>query len=102
MNASQGEPMRVAVIGYGLAGSVFHAPLISSTPGLEVAGIVTANEERRTLARRDFPKAQLFSSASEIWHDPSRFDLVVVATSNRSHVSLGLAAIGAGLPVVID
>ncbi len=102
MNASPSESLRVAVIGYGLAGSVFHAPLISSTPGLEVSGIVTSNESRRAMARRDFPGASLFSGAGEIWRDPSRFDLVVVATSNRSHVPLGLAAIQAGLPVVID
>jgi scyllo-inositol 2-dehydrogenase (NADP+) len=101
-NASHSEFMRVALIGYGLAGAVFHAPLISSTPGLKVAGIVTANEERRAMAHRDFPEVDIFSSAGEIWHDPSRFDLVVIATSNRSHVSLGLAAIQAGLPVVID
>lgn len=102
MNTSQRVPIRVAVIGYGLAGSVFHAPLISSTPGLEVSGIVTANGERRAMARRDFPDVDIFSSAGEIWHDPSRFDLVVIATSNRSHAPLGLAAIQAGLPVVID
>jgi hypothetical protein len=30
------EPLRVAVVGYGLAGSVFHAPLIAATPGMEV------------------------------------------------------------------
>jgi scyllo-inositol 2-dehydrogenase (NADP+) len=102
MNASHNESVRVAVIGYGLAGAVFHAPLISSTPGLKVAGIVTANEERRAMAHRDFPDVDIFSSAGEVWHDPSRFDLVVIATSNRSHVSLGLASIQAGLPVVID
>lgn len=102
MNSAQSDSLRVAVIGYGPAGAVFHAPLISSTPGLEVSAIVTSNEERRAMARRDFPEASLFSSAGEIWHDPSRFDLVVVATSNRSHVALGLAAIQSGLPVVID
>lgn len=102
MSPARDEPLRVAVVGYGLAGSVFHAPLISSTPGFQIAGIVTSNETRRATARRDFPQAAILSSADEVWRDPSRYDVVVVATSNRSHVSLGLAAIEAGLPVVID
>src|SRR5439155_3414038 len=34
--------------------------------------------------------------------DPSLYDLVVVATPNRSHLPLGIAAMNAGLPVVID
>lgn len=102
MNAPPAETFRVAVIGYGLAGAVFHAPLISSTPGLQVTGIVTTNQERRAAAQRDYPAAALLSSADEIWHDASQYDLVVIASSNRSHVSLGLAAIEAGLPIVVD
>jgi predicted dehydrogenase len=102
MNAPHSDPLRVAVIGYGLAGAVFHAPLIASTPGLQVAGIVTTNEERRAAAHRDFPDASILSSADEIWRDASAYDLVVVATSNRSHLPLGLSAIEAGLPVVVD
>ena len=38
--------MRIALIGYGLAGRVFHAPLIAATEGLELAAIVTADEGR--------------------------------------------------------
>ncbi|HBV95022.1 MAG TPA: oxidoreductase, partial [Chloroflexi bacterium] len=40
------ERIGVAVIGYGLAGQVFHAPLVVATPSLEVRAIVTANPER--------------------------------------------------------
>jgi predicted dehydrogenase len=93
---------RVAIIGYGLAGAVFHAPLIASTPGMAVAAIVTNNPERQVQAQRDFPKATILSSAGQIWREPKLYDLVVVATPNRSHLPLGIAAMNAGLPVVID
>ena len=96
------QPLRVAVIGYGLAGSVFHAPLIAATPGMSVVAIVTSNPERQQKASRDFPAANILSSAEELWHDPARYDLVVVASPNRTHVALGIAALEAGLPVVID
>src|SRR5258708_21464761 len=97
-----GHPVRVAVIGYGLAGSVFHAPLIAATPGMIVAAIVTSQPERQEQAHQDFPGAAIFAQSDELWHDPSRYDLVLVAAPNRVHVSLALAAMHAGLPVVID
>lgn len=95
-------PLRVAIIGYGLAGSVFHAPLITSTPGMQVSAIVTSNAQRQEQARRRYPDAALLPNADEIWQYPTLYDLVVVAAANRSHVSLGLSALKAGLPVVID
>jgi scyllo-inositol 2-dehydrogenase (NADP+) len=96
------QPLRVAIIGYGLAGAVFHAPLVASTPGMSVAAIVTSDPERRIQALRDFPKVKLYAAVEELWRDASRYDLVVVATPNRLHVPLGVAALQAGLPVVID
>lgn len=97
-----GNELRVALIGYGLAGAVFHAPLIASTPGMRVAAIVTANAERKAQAEHDFPTAAVLPSAEAVFAAPERYDLVVVATPNRVHVSLGIAALDAGLPVVID
>jgi scyllo-inositol 2-dehydrogenase (NADP+) len=99
---STATPYRVAIIGYGLAGTIFHAALIGATPGLEVAAIVTANAERRARAAHDFPDATLLERAEDLWATPENWDLVVVAATNRVHLPLGLAAMQAGLPVVID
>lgn len=96
------EPLRVAIIGYGLAGSVFHAPLVAATTGMAVTAIVTSDSARQQQASHAFPSATVLSSTEELWRDPSRYDLVVVASPNRTHVSLGIAAMEAGLPVVID
>lgn len=95
-------PARVALIGYGLAGAVFHAPLIAVAPGLELAAVVTSDSERQTRARREHPGAEILPSAGDVWAMPERFDLVVVAAANRAHVELARQAIGAGLPVVVD
>lgn len=95
-------PARVALIGYGLAGAVFHAPLIAVAPGLELAVIVTSDDERRARAHAEHPRATLLASADELWADPAQADLVVVAAANRAHVDLARAAIEAGLPVVVD
>ncbi|GCE27296.1 oxidoreductase [Dictyobacter alpinus] len=95
-------PVRAAIIGYGLAGSVFHAPLIDATPGMQVAAIVTSNPERQQNARKRYPQANILATVEELWQDAQSYDLAVVATSNDTHVSLGIAAMQAGLPVVVD
>ena len=38
----------VGLVGYGLAGSVFHAPLIGATPGLQLEAVVTSREKLRS------------------------------------------------------
>jgi scyllo-inositol 2-dehydrogenase (NADP+) len=94
--------LRGAVIGYGLAGSVFHAPLIASTPGLTVSTLVTANPERQAQARQAHPDSQVVSDPAEVFERASEHDFVVVAAPNDVHVELTRRALGAGLPVVVD
>ena len=99
---SSTAPLRVALLGYGHGGAVFHAPLIAATPGLMLAAIVTNSPDRRSRAERAFPAARILRSADEVWDDASSYDLAVITTPNRTHVPLGVAAMNAGLPVVID
>ncbi|WP_405425590.1 Gfo/Idh/MocA family oxidoreductase [Micromonospora sp. NBC_00617] len=96
------EALRVGLLGYGLAGRVFHAPLIAATPGLRLDAIVTRDPQRREQAHQHFPDARLVDDADELWRTPQALDLVVVATPNRQHVPMARAALAAGLPVVVD
>ena len=89
-------------MGYGLAGSVFHAPLVAAAADTTVAAIVTADEQRGRDAARRHPGAEILTSTDEVWARADQLDLVVVAAPNRAHVPLGLTALEAGLPVVID
>jgi predicted dehydrogenase len=95
-------PFRVALIGYGLAGSAFHAPFIATVPGLSLAAIVTRDEARREQARRRHPDVELLDSADDVWQRSRDFDLVVVAAPTRDHVPLASAAVEAGLAVVVE
>jgi predicted dehydrogenase len=94
--------LRGAVIGYGLAGSVFHAPLIASTPGLAVSAVVTGNPQRQAEARQAHPGAQVVSDSAEVFERASEHDFVVVAAPNDVHVELTGGALEAGLRVVVD
>jgi predicted dehydrogenase len=95
-------PLRVALVGYGLAGAAFHAPLIAVTPGLRLAAVVTGDPERQRQVRRAFPEARLLPDADALWAERDAVDLVVVAAPNRAHVPLARASIAAGLAVVVD
>jgi predicted dehydrogenase len=94
--------VRVALIGYGLGGAAFHGPLIACTPGMRLATIVTRNPERHEQAARAHPQANVVDSVQAIWDRAKDHDVVVVTTSNDAHVPLAMAALAAGLPVVVD
>ncbi|MFC9280095.1 Gfo/Idh/MocA family oxidoreductase [Streptomyces collinus] len=97
-----GTPLRVGLIGYGLAGSVFHAPLIAATEGLALDTVVTSNPERQEQARAEFPDVRVAGTPEELFDRADALDLVVVASPNRTHVPLATTALKAGLPVVVD
>ena len=94
--------LRVALLGYGIAGRVFHAPVLQSVPGLSLSCVVTRAPERVAQVRADWPAVEVLPDAETLWARADAVDLVVVATPNRSHVPLGLAAVAAGLPLVVD
>lgn len=93
---------RVALIGYGLGGAAFHAPIINSTPGLNLVAVVTANPGRQQEVRARYPEAALVSSVDELLGRSADFDLAVVATPNRQHAPLAAEALRRGLGVVVD
>ncbi|GAA2143608.1 Gfo/Idh/MocA family oxidoreductase [Actinomadura napierensis] len=94
--------LRVALIGYGTGGSVFHAPLISSVPGLRLAAVVTGNPERARAVAERYPETSVLGSPDRLWEASGGYDLVVVAAPNRQHVPLARTALTSGLPVVVD
>ncbi|HEY4275880.1 MAG TPA: Gfo/Idh/MocA family oxidoreductase [Rhizomicrobium sp.] len=94
--------IRVALIGFGLGGAFFHAPLIAATKGMRLAAVVTSNAERQAQALRDYPGVRVLADPEALWCEAGDYDLAVISTPNRSHVPLALAVLNAGLPVVID
>jgi predicted dehydrogenase len=94
--------LKGAIIGYGLAGSVFHGPLISSTPGLAVATVVTGDPGRREQALRDHPGVRVLSRPEELWRLAGEHDFVVIAAPNDVHAPLAERALDAGLAVAVD
>jgi predicted dehydrogenase len=89
---------RVALIGFGYAGRVFHAPLISATPSLALTVIGSRQGSRAASA---CPGAEVVSDPlAAVRHRD--VDLVVIATPNNTHAFLADAALRAGKHVVVD
>jgi predicted dehydrogenase len=89
--------LNVGLIGFGLAGRAFHAPLIEATDGLRLTTVVTSRREEVAAAH---PNASVRERAEEIWADGC--DLVVIAAPNRVHVELGREAVRRGVAAVVD
>lgn len=88
----------VAVIGFGLAGRVFHTSFVSAVPGLKLEAIV---QRRGDEAAKAYPKARILRSVDEAFADPA-VSLIVVGTPNETHYDLAKQALLAGKHVVID
>ena len=96
------DDARVGILGYGIGGRLFHAPLVAATAGLTPAVIVTANPERAAQVRAEHPGTTIVPTADDLFAQAADLDLIVVSTPNRTHVPLAMRAIEAGKPVVVD
>jgi scyllo-inositol 2-dehydrogenase (NADP+) len=90
--------VRVGLIGFGLAGQAFHAPVIRGVRGMELACIL---ERRGTKAHEKYPDVRVARTVDELLSDAS-IQLCVIATPNDSHYELTRACLLAGRDVVVD
>ncbi len=90
--------IRVGLVGFGLAGRVFHAPLISSIDGLELAAVVERTSDK---AAERYPGITIYRTVDELLAD-STIRLIVVASPNGTHFEIALQALEAAKNVVVD
>ncbi len=90
--------VRVGLIGFGLAGQAFHAPVIRGVQGMELACIL---ERHGNKAKEKYPEVRVARTLEEMLSDET-LQLIVVATPNDSHFSYAKASLEAGRDVVVD
>lgn len=90
--------LNVALCSYGMSGKVFHAPLISAEPGLNLHTILQRNEPT---ALADYPQVSIEKSFEAMLANPD-IHLVVVNTPNELHYPMTKAALQAGKHVVVE
>src|SRR5271170_4436283 len=90
--------INVGLIGFGLAGKSFHAPVISAVPGLRLAAILQRKGDE---AAKAYPGARVVRGLEELLAMES-IRLVVIATPNQTHFPLAKLCMEAGRDVVVD
>jgi predicted dehydrogenase len=90
--------INVGLIGFGLAGRSFHAPVISAVPGLRLAAILQRTASEAAVA---YPDARIVRSLDELLAIPD-IRLIVIATPNETHAPLARQCLAAGRDVVVD
>lgn len=90
--------IRVGLVGFGMAGRVFHAPLLASVEGLELAAVVERNSSK---AAERYPGISVYRSLDQMLADDS-LGLLVVATPNGTHYEIARQILTAGKNVVVD
>jgi predicted dehydrogenase len=100
--SSERAPIRTAVVGYGLAGSVFHAPLIAADARYSLDVIATSDAARQAAAVERYPGVKTVPDGDAVLALAADLDLVVLGTPPATHYPLAKAALEAELDVVVD
>src|SRR5262252_1807670 len=88
--------VRVGLIGFGLAGQAFHAPMIRGVRSMELACVLERHTDN---AHKRYPEVRIARTLDEMLSDKT-IQLCVVATPNDSHFSYTKACLEAGRDVV--
>jgi scyllo-inositol 2-dehydrogenase (NADP+) len=88
----------VGLIGFGLAGRAFHAPVIRAVPGLRLAAIL---QRRGSEAAEAYPHVRIVRSLEELF-SISDLRLIVIASPNETHYPFARQCLAAGRDVMVD
>jgi len=92
------QMIEVGLIGYGLAGRAFHAPVIRAVPGLRLTAILQRSGNE---AAEKYPDVRIVRNLEELLAI-REIRLVVIATPNDTHCLLAAQCLAAGRDVVVD
>ena len=80
------NPIKTALLSYGMSGEIFHAPLLAVNPGFALTSIVQRSSEK---ARQRYPYVKIAKQVSEVINDDA-IELIVINTPNESHYPYAL------------
>jgi predicted dehydrogenase len=92
------QPIRVGVVGYGIAAQVMHLPFLTTMNEYQVVSIL---ERYASLSREKYPATNLVRTIDEMISDPA-IDLIVITTPNDTHFPYTQKALQAGKHVVLE
>lgn len=90
--------LKVGVVGAGAWGRN-HVRTLATMPGVDLAAVADLDPKVRDRTARAYPGTLVTDSVPQLLE---RVDAVVIASTAATHVSIGLQAIAAGKPVLIE
>jgi scyllo-inositol 2-dehydrogenase (NADP+) len=90
--------IEVGLIGFGLAGRAFHAPVIRAVPGLHLAAILQRSGNE---GAEKYPDVRIVRNLDELLA-MKEIRLIVIATPNETHYPFARQCLEAGRDVVVD
>lgn len=95
------KKINVALIGFGLSGRVFQAPIIASVPEFSLSKVFTTNPEAARQVKELHPGAMVTEDIGVVMKDEG-IQLVVVASPNTSHYTIAKEALLSEKHVVVE
>src|SRR5690606_13327012 len=93
--------INIGLLGFGMVGQVFHAPIVSAVCGLKLSKLKSKRPESIDMAKELCPGTTVVCDTSSVLQD-TEIELVIVATTNATHFELAKAALQAGKHVVVE
>ncbi|MBR7880627.1 MULTISPECIES: oxidoreductase [Bacillus amyloliquefaciens group] len=92
------KTIQVGILGYGLSGKVFHAPLLDVLDDYQIKKVMTSRTDE---VKRDLPGAEAVRAIEDITGDPD-IDLVIVTTPSGMHYESAMKCLLAGKHTVVE
>lgn len=92
------QPVKSALLAYGMSGKIFHAPFLAAHEGFQLTAVLERHHKK---AHDDYPGIKSFNNIDELLADPS-IELAVVNTPNFLHYEHAKAALEAGKHVLVE
>lgn len=98
MTTINSTTINVAILGFGLSGSTFHAPLIATLPDFKICKIFVRNVEK---FQTSYPDYTFTNQLEDILADP-QISLVINTLPNELHYSISKQCLLAGKNLVVE
>lgn len=92
------QPIRTALLSFGMSGRVFHAPFIHQHPGYELYAVWERNKSESAAI---YPDIKIVRSYEELLNDDN-IQLIIVNTPTNTHFDFASKALEAGKSVVVE
>ncbi len=92
------NPIKTALLAYGMSGRVFHAPFLSDNKNFDFYAVL---ERTKNEAQKDYPNIITYNNIESLLAD-TYIELVIINTPNNTHYDFTIQALNAGKHILVE